>query len=979
MTASGQQAGSIRGVVYDKDFDVPMPRALVRIAETGQQTTGTDDGNYVFAEVSPGTYTLVFTKDGYLRQIATNVIVAPGRVTEVNAELPGEFTEMEEFIVRELQIGGATEADLLRLRQESSALIDSISAELMSRAGAGDAAAALRLVSGATVQDGKYAVIRGLPDRYVNAQMNGVRLPTADAEKRAVELDQFPAASIESVRISKTFTPDQQGDASGGAVNVVLKSIPKETILEVKGQASFNSQVRDHSHDFLTYTGGGVSTWGNDHGGRDPQLDRLGESWQGAVGVSRGEAPNDYKWSAAAGGSHEFDKGFTVGAFTSFFYERDSSFYDNGINDSYWVAPGQGLVPQTIQGLPELGEFKTKLFDVTQASQSVQWGALGTIGVESENHAIGMTYLYTRSAEDTATLAEDTRGKEYFFPGHDPDDPTTPGHGSDERDQAPYLRTETLAYIERTADTLQWHGNHKLPIGDGAVGELLTFAAPELDWTLSLNSARYYEPDKRQFGSLWKPRVPFPPPFEQFSIPAAHSPFKPDVNFTLGNLQRTWRDIEEDSQQYSIDLTLPFEKGSDGSGSVKLGIFGDKVERTFDQDTFSNFAEGFISFEGDFEEFWSAVFPMEDHPITDGPPFVDVDYTGDQRISAWYWMLDLPILPSLNVIGGIRYESTELGVVNFAEEDARWFPPGSTTGVVLNPGDADVQIEEDDVLPAIGLVYTPLDPLTFRASYSETIARQTFREITPIIQQEFLGGPVFIGNPDLQMSHLENLDFRLDYVPYEGALISGSWFHKDITDPIEVVHEIIDFSFDTPVNYPEGELSGFEIEVRQSLGELWEAMDGLSLGANATFIDAEVTLPEDEAAEFEDLGFPMATRDMVNAPEYLYNLYLTYDLAVTGTQFALFYTVKGDTLVSGAGQSNGFVIPSVYATEYGTLNLTIAQRLGQHVKLVFQAKNLTNPAYEEVYRSESIGGDVLKSSYTTGVEYSIGLTAEFTF
>jgi hypothetical protein len=85
--------------------------------------------------------------------------------------------------------------------------MDSIGSDLMSRAGASDAAAALRLVAGASVQDGKYAVIRGLPDRYVSSQMNRVRLPTADENKRAVELDQFPAAAIESIQVSKTFTP----------------------------------------------------------------------------------------------------------------------------------------------------------------------------------------------------------------------------------------------------------------------------------------------------------------------------------------------------------------------------------------------------------------------------------------------------------------------------------------------------------------------------------------------------------------------------------------------------------------------------------------------------------------------------------------------------------------------------------------------------------------------------------------------------
>src|SRR5262249_46518008 len=142
-----------------------------------------DAGNYVFEQVAPGTYTLVFTKDGYARQVKSGVVVSPGHLAEADATLAGEFTEMEEFVVQELEFAGGAESELLQLRLESPALIDSISADLMSKAGAGDAASALTLVAGASVQEGKYAVVRGLPDRYVNSQINGIRLPTADPDK----------------------------------------------------------------------------------------------------------------------------------------------------------------------------------------------------------------------------------------------------------------------------------------------------------------------------------------------------------------------------------------------------------------------------------------------------------------------------------------------------------------------------------------------------------------------------------------------------------------------------------------------------------------------------------------------------------------------------------------------------------------------------------------------------------------------------
>jgi hypothetical protein len=201
---SQEPSGSIRGVVTDKEFGIPLAGATVTIVEAGKKATTTDQGNFVFEGVAPGRYTLVFAKDGYLRQVRSDVLVAPGKLTDADVALAGEFTEMEEFVVQDvLTSSDGSEASLLKLRFESPALLDSIGADLMSKAGASDAAAALRLVPGASVQNGKFAVIRGLPDRYVSSQMNGVRLPTADENKRAVELDQFPAAVIEASRSAR--------------------------------------------------------------------------------------------------------------------------------------------------------------------------------------------------------------------------------------------------------------------------------------------------------------------------------------------------------------------------------------------------------------------------------------------------------------------------------------------------------------------------------------------------------------------------------------------------------------------------------------------------------------------------------------------------------------------------------------------------------------------------------------------------------
>ncbi|MFH1998204.1 MAG: TonB-dependent receptor, partial [Planctomycetota bacterium] len=665
--------------------------------------------------------------------------------------------------------------------------------------------------------------------------------------------------------------------------------------------------------------------------------------------------------------------------------KRDSSYYENGIDDSWWIeAPGEPLTPKYLQGTPSDGDFKTSLFNVKKSTQSVQWGGLVTGGLEYENQSLEMTYLYTRTTQDSATLAEDTRGKAYFFPGYDPNDPSSEGNEPNNLSSAPYLRTETLQYTERKIESVIFHGDHRLPIAVHGLGRFLKFNEPELDWTLSDSSADLYQPDKRQFGALWwaesdNPGVPpWVPPFVD---PAHWYPFKPAANYTLGNFQRIYKEINEKSDQYSMNLKLPFEQWSGEEGFLKFGLFSDKVDRKFNQDTFSNFNDASAEFEGEWEEYWSGAFPHEDHPITDGPPYVDVDYTGDQKVSAWYSMMDIPITSCFSLIGGVRFESTEIGIVNDAEENATWYPKGEIAPVTLNPGDADVNFSQSDRLPSIGFELAPWKRITLRGSYSETVARQTFKELTPIMQQEYLGGPIFIGNPDLQMAELQNYDLRLDLTPYDGGLVSLSYFYKNLDKPIEYVQRLTSFDFTTAENYPKGELKGYEFEVRQNLGHFWEKLDGLSLGGNATMIRSEVTLPDEEAALFLEpsIAAPMWKRDATGAPEYIYNTFLTYDLNYTGTQVGLFYTVTGDTLVAGAGQSNGFLVPDVYAKKYATVNFSLTQKIGQYLKLRFQAKNLNDPVIETVYRSSYLPEDKTKTSYTKGVDYAVSLSAEFRF
>jgi hypothetical protein len=173
------------------------------------------------------------------------------------------------------------------------------------------------------------------------------------------------------VQVSKTFTPDQQGDASGGAVNIDLKDIPDETSFQIRGQAGFNSQVKDAGDQFLTYEGSNLGQWGQYEGAGIPR-DLIGQTWPNAVGGSRGSpAGDDYKWSMSGGGKWEIDEGVKVGGFASLFYERDSSYFNGGTDDSWWITPNEGVVPQYSQGTPSQLQFQSSLLDIEQGPRLI--------------------------------------------------------------------------------------------------------------------------------------------------------------------------------------------------------------------------------------------------------------------------------------------------------------------------------------------------------------------------------------------------------------------------------------------------------------------------------------------------------------------------------------------------------------------------------------------------------------------------------
>src|SRR5207248_2041221 len=88
--------------------------------------------------------------------------------------------------------------------------------------------------------EGKYIQIRGAEPRYNNVTINGIEVPAPESGVRQIKLDVMPANLIESVEINKTLSPNQDGDAIGGSVNLVTKTAEEKPTIYLNGVGGYN-------------------------------------------------------------------------------------------------------------------------------------------------------------------------------------------------------------------------------------------------------------------------------------------------------------------------------------------------------------------------------------------------------------------------------------------------------------------------------------------------------------------------------------------------------------------------------------------------------------------------------------------------------------------------------------------------------------------------------------------------------------------
>jgi TonB-dependent receptor len=215
--------GAIRGRVLDDQLNAALPGATILQKGTLNGTI-TDVNGEFFLRVPVGEIELEISYIGFQKVIQT-ASIADGSTANLEIRMRSESTELSGVIVT-----GSLQGQQKALNQQKNAdnIKNVVSADQIGRFPDPNVAEALQRVPAVNIErdqgEGRYVLVRGLAPQFTNISINGEQIPSPEADVRYVALDAIPADQLASIEVSKSLTPDMDGDAIGGSVNLITRT-----------------------------------------------------------------------------------------------------------------------------------------------------------------------------------------------------------------------------------------------------------------------------------------------------------------------------------------------------------------------------------------------------------------------------------------------------------------------------------------------------------------------------------------------------------------------------------------------------------------------------------------------------------------------------------------------------------------------------------------------------------------------------------
>jgi TonB-dependent receptor len=953
-----QSSGSITGRVFDEATGRSLQGAVVTVRGTNLSDYTDPDGRFTIAGVRSGPVTLDIEYVG-LDPLSQQVSVSAGASAIINASMKSTVMQLAAFEVKEAARGQA-----LAINQQKTAagIVNIVSEEVFGNMIGGNPGYALQRLPGISVdedQDGSPSQVnlRGVPGELNSFQVDGVRLPNSGGTGRAADMKLLVADGVTNIEVMKAVTPDRDGDAIGGIINVVSRSAFQRDGRELRlvGSGSYNDLS---------------GTWG---------------------------------WNTRATYSDLFSvmgKPKNLGiSFTATNYKTDR-YSENA--DIDWVSVTPATNPTLNLTQP------TKFLEASHIERSWRttksWGFNGSIDFRIDEHnSFSFRPYYSHYDQRSETFETDwdidtrfqdqaTGRKTYAFLAPDGSRGRgTPGaNGS--RSTLGYIGTDSDSHNDLWSWTAG--GRHERD------SSLITYV---FNYSTSTNVA----PNFNEFNMRLDPITQGYYVMEYDATDRLH----PTINILNGlsptdfayarqgptNMILRGQTKEEETYSAQVDWEKKFS-GDRISHAIKVGAKFRSSKPTFEREQVSyqvaaNSAAAqtfpfsqvtrLIPESNRIEMFPSVLRHMEAlpkearktqgavawNPVQPGSFNSSnlADYSAEETTTAAY-VMDTIKAGRHTIIGGIRWEQND-----FSRSNKRVVQTITPAGNVFSTVPAKSGSKYDVFLPGIHFRHELAKNLILRESYNKSYARPSLNDISRGRQESVnTAGVITIndGNPFLEPMHSDNVDVQLEWYNDKGGLYSVGFFYKKIKDftftrvtrfntldangaPVAAVGGTN--TYNQPQNGPGAKNKGIELIARQRLYFLPGPLQGLSLDLSATFTDSKSEVPGRENDDLPLEGFS----------DYLFTSSLSY--AWGNLRARVDYRYRAD-YIEGLDDS---IDTDEWFGAREAVDAEIGYRFGKGLSFFASGSNLTHRPQVSYTGSKFFPEDVSYSGrkYTFGVEY----------
>lgn len=783
-TAAIAQKGKIEGKITDNKGQA-LTGVSVIIKGTNKGVATDVDGRYIINAEPGKKITLVFSYNGVIKEVE-DIEVTDGKVTTQDITLESKAKTGEEVVVRSTSSARKeTAAALITFQKNTNTVASVISSEAIRRSPDKNTGEVLKRTPGASIQEGKFIVIRGLADRYNQAMLNGILLTSTEPDRKTFSFDMIPASMIDNIIINKAFVPEYPGEWAGGLIQVNTKDIPSKNFFNIQLGSGFNSQTI--GKDFYKDKGGKTDWLGIDDGTRalpaaytrKAEFDTLSPAQKTAIGKQMRNAWTPIKTSAPVNVSFQANGGFTTKVFGKNLGGIIGINY-NRSNRHLLLLNRYNNIDEVTNNIDIANNYNDEKYqqDVTLgglASLSLQLNPRNKLSLKTIVNVNTSNSVISRNGYDSTRQDDGIKGSEFTFK-------------------------------ENTFFTVQAGGEHSI------------VKALKLKWYGAFNILDGYVPDQRRIIYTRERAI-------------ATDPYRLLISNSLSQQSgsRIYQSLSDYIYTGGGDLTYNF-KWLNQNQAIKAGYMLQIKDRLYDAQLFANYLPStgdqslrLLPADQVFapENFGNGTDNKFGFDAIKGNTF---RYLANTILNAGFVQFDNMFTNKLRVVWGLRVENYDQLVGSVKKWD-----PRHTHSEIL------------DFLPGVNATYKINDKTNLRLSGSQTVIRPELRELAFLNLYDFELNASVQGDPNLKRTKVSNLDLRYELYPRPGEVFNAGVFYKKFNNPIEQFFNGSGGGAST-INYVNAEDAisyGIEVEGRKRL-DFSHALKNFTFQVNAAYIHSRV-------------------------------------------------------------------------------------------------------------------------------------------